>query len=315
MSEEKYYGESFRSRFSEKIARSNWLPLMFFIGLAVIATVVLLFVGFALGPPALYFALALTVVIDVLSFWNAKKYGWPVDVITDACVRVGSKLVVLQFPDGRFAYTPADVYYNKTLGNNGWMSLSEAEKIREILKEKGVKVEDLGECGFMQLHVKSDYGVDSSGIYLVQMPTHIIKVDSPVLVLKGVELKKEDWIEVSGKKWPTFACGLETRLTHDGEDKYLNNMHKIAPAIMEVTGRYRYKQIIEEKDLEIKSQEKRIEALLQIIEKGKVGDEAVRMAGGKPQKWYEYTGIRVFVELTTILGIALLFMFLAGVVM
>lgn len=309
MSEDRFYGESFRSRLSEKIALSNWLPLMFYLGLAVVVTVLLLIIGGLAGPPLLYAAIGFIIVIDAFCIILAKKYGWPVELITDACIRVGGKIIVLEFPQGRIEWTVGDVFYNKSVGVNGWMDPAHAPEIAGKISR-----EELGKTGgFMQLHIKSDYGIDSSGIYLVQMPKHIRDLNKPVIYFKGVELPQEDWVKIGKRKFRTFTGCVESRLFSEGEDYYLNNMHKIAPVITDIVGRFRYKQMLEEKDLQLKSRDKRIESLLAIIQQNKLLDKAVREAG-QAAKWYENTGARVFVELAVILGLALLFIFVAGVV-
>ena len=310
MSEDRYYGESLRSRLSEKIILSNWLPLVFYLGVGVVYTIIMLFIGGLAGPPLVYAALALIIIVDALCVVSALKYGWPVGIITDACVRVGGKIIVLEFPNGKTEWTTGDVYYNKAVGEDGWMDPSRAPEITGKISQDELKKTG----GLMQLHVKSDYGVDSSGIYLVQLPKHIRELNKPVFYFKGVELPETDWIQIGKRKWRTFAGCIESRLFSQGEDYYLNNMHKIAPVIVDVVGRFRYKQLLEEKDLELKSRDKRIESLLAIIQRNKLLDKAVKETG-QPTKWYENTGARVFVELAVILGLALLFIFVAGVVL
>jgi len=318
-----YYGETLKSRFSEKVRAANWLPLIFYSGLATISSFLLLYIGINLGPPTLFFFIGLTGFVDLLCIFMIKKFGWPGSIITDSCVDVGSRLVCLQFDDGRAWYTPADVYFDLRVGEDGFIPFKNLgeylppeaiEALNEVFQEENIdQEENINQeqeenielrGGIMKLHIKSDWGPDASGVYYIQMPDHIINIKSPFLFFKVTPIGYEI---VNGRKFKAFAGGLATQLIQTGKDNYLDELPRIAEVLVGLVRRDEYQELLEEKQAEIDALNKRINRLIQLRERMKMLDEAEEESGGVPKKWYEIPVVRWLIEFAVIIGLAILF--------
>jgi len=188
LDEEEYYVEKTRTGLSETIRKANWGPLIFYAGLAVTGSLILLLIGLLLGPPFLYVFLVGTIILDVLSILNAKAYGWPGDIITESCELIGFRRIIMKFPDGRERMNEGDLYYDATVGENGIIPMKDIAKYLGVTREElpsVIRPEDLS-GGILKLHLKSNYGRSSSSIMLIHVPEHVMKAHSTVLPVLGV---------------------------------------------------------------------------------------------------------------------------------
>lgn len=317
LDEDEYYVEKTRVGLSETIRKANWGPLIFFLGLAVTGSLVLLFIGFILGPPLLFVFLAFTGVLDTLSILNAKSYGWPGGIITESCEFIGFKRIIMKFPDGRERMNEGDLYYDATVGENGIIPMKDLAKyldVKEADLPDVVKPADLT-GGILKLHLKSNYGRQSSSIFLIHIPEHAMKIHSSVLPVLVAPAKKK--LTANGREWPTFAGAYYNPFATSVQDQYLflKQAPKIADFMLSLVSTEELEAEVEALSFKVEAQERRIAKLLKAREDLKDTDESIEESGGAPKKWYEITAVRLILEMAIVTGLALAVIFVTGVVL
>lgn len=317
LDEEEYYVEKTKTGLSETIRKANWGPLIFYIGLAVTGTIILLFIALMLGPPLSYVFLAFAGILDILSILNAKAYGWPGGIITEGCEFIGFRRLILKFPDGRERMNEGDLYYDATVGDNGLIPL------KDMAKYLGIDESELPDTirpadytgGILKLHLKSNYGRASSSIFLVYIPEHAMKVHSTVLPLLVTPTEKK--LTANNREWPTFAGAYYNPFTTPVGDQYvfLKQADKIADFILSLVSTEELEAEVEALQFKVEAQEKRISKLLKARDDLRDTDESIEESGGEPKRWYEITAVRIILELAIITGLALAVIFVTGVIL
>jgi len=297
LDEEEYYVEKTRQGLSETIRKANWGPLIFYAGLAVTGSFILLFVGVLLGPPLLFVFLALTGILDVMSILNARAYGWPGDIITESCELIGFRRIIMKFPDGRERMNEGDLYYDTTVGENGVIP------IQDIAKYLGVEREDLPDVikpeelsgGILKLHLKSNYGRGSSSIFLIHVPAHVMKVHSTILTVLVAPTEKK--LTANGREWPTFAGAYYNPFSTKVEDQYifLKQAPKIADFLYGLVATDELQAENEALYYRVEGLERRIAKLLQTRDSLRDVDEGIEETGGTAKKWYEESSIKTLI--------------------
>lgn len=315
---EEDYTEPVKYGFSEIVKKANWGVLVFYSGLAVISTILLLILGAMLGTPLLYVFLFFMVVVVVLSFLNARAYGWIGDIITEGCEFVGFKRVFLKFSDGREKMNEGILYWDTTIGEDGFIPFSKVRKYLEYadiekITELSKKTRHLG-GGIMKLHLKSNYGRECSTIMLIHLPRHILDIKTSILPLLVVKTERK--MMANNKEWLTLVGVFYNPISVSGEDqfKFLKEAPRIAKLIVDLVESDALRADNEALRLKINAQDKLVSKLLQVREDIKMGDKALEESGGTPKKWYEIAVIRIFLELIIITGLALSVIFVTGVV-